>query len=113
MAVFKITLGTAVTWGAPTALGASKGTVLSCETKSTTKMADQMGDQGGLDSVVCYDQRDEVTVEILAGTAATLPAVGDSINIGGITSVLVTESSEKWANTSGKKFSISGFKSVA
>ena len=113
MAAFKITLGTAITWGAPAALGGSRGTVLSCETKSTTKMADQMSHEGGLDSVVCYDQREEITLEILAGVGATLPGVGASIAIGGVAAVLVTASSEKWSNTSGKKFSISGFKSVA
>jgi len=112
MPAFSIKLGTAITWGAPTALGASKGIVLSCEAKSTAKMHEQLDADGGLASAIYHDQREEVTVEILADPAAVQPDIGDSINIGGVTAVLVTEATTKWSTTEGKKFSISGFKSV-
>ena len=107
-----IKLGIEITWGAPDALGASKGIVVSCETKSTVKTKEMLDATGGLASMVFYDQREEVNVEILTTTTATIPTVGDELAIGGVTAVIATEVTEKWSTGDGKKLSITGFKST-
>lgn len=112
MASHLIKLGSTLTWGAPAALGASKGLVISCETKSTAKTKEQLDADGGLASMVFYDQREEVTVEILTDPAAVIPTVGDEVNIGGVTAVILTEVTEKWSTSDGKKLSLTGLKST-
>jgi hypothetical protein len=105
-------IDTDIVWGTQVALGAGKGIVISCEAKSTVKVADILDGEGALADAVFHDQREEVTVEILASQAATKPKPGTELDFGGVTAVIVTESSWKWASGEGKKLSITGLKSV-
>lgn len=108
-----IKLGQDIVWGTTGAGTSSLGKILSLDRKSTAKTHEQEDENGELYSLVVYDQREEVTVEILAKPAVTLPAIGAAVTIAGITDMLVMDASEKWATSQGKKISLTLMKSTA
>lgn len=109
----EIKLGTDIIWGSSTAGSLACGKILSCSSKSTAKKYEQMDEDDELYSLIFHDQREEITVEVLAKTAQAKPAPGSTLNIAGVTAAIVTESEEKWSAGDTKKFSISFLKSTA
>lgn len=110
-----IKLSDEVVWGASGAgSGASSyGKVITCNKKSTVKQHEEQDEDGEPFSLVLYDQREELTLEILAGKTAVQPALGATITIGGVTDVIITEAETIWKRGDTKKFQVSGWKSVA
>jgi hypothetical protein len=111
-----IKLGTDVVWGITSAEGGvltAQGKLLSVTRKSTAKQFEQEGEQGEVYSVVFYDQREEVTVEVLCKTTAVIPAPGSTLTVAGVTDLLVSDAEVKWQAGGTKKLSISAWKSVA
>ncbi len=108
-----IKFGQEIVWGTSSAGTLSHGKILSADSKSTAKKFEQEDEDGELYSMVIYDQREEVTVEVLANTTAVKPAIGDLLTIAGVTDMIVIDSSEKWATGQSKKFSISLMKPTA
>ena len=111
-----IKLGQDIVWGTTSAAGtgsAALGKIISIESKSTSKVHEQPDEDGELYSMVMFDQKEEITVEILAKPSVTKPAVGSTLTIAGVTDAIVMDSTEKWANQEGKKFSLTLMKSTA
>ena len=79
-----IKFGDDIIWGTSTAGTLSYGKILSCTSKSTAKKFEQEDENDELYSMVIHDQREEVDVEVLAGTEAAKPAIGDEVTIAGI-----------------------------
>lgn len=101
-----------IVFGTTVDLGEGNGIVLSCSAKYMVKEEEITDGEGALVSVVQYDERVEVDVEILMDKAATTPEVGDEVNIGAVPAVILTEVSENWASGSAKKLSMRGVKSL-
>lgn len=102
-----------VVWGSSSAGTTEIGQIISCNRKSTAKQHEEPDESGELHSLVIYDQREEVTVEILAGATAAPPAIGDTFNMGGVTALIVTEAEVVWKRGDTKKINITAWKSVA
>lgn len=92
-----------IVWGASTAGTSTLGVILSCSRKSTGEVFEQKNASGENHSVIFYDPKEELSVEVLAKTDATLPAQGAEVTIGGITAALVIDAEEVWSNTDAKK----------
>lgn len=111
-----IKLGTDVVWGISSTEGgtlASAGKLLSVDLKKTSKQFEQEGENGEVYSVIFYDQREEVTCEVVCKTAATIPSPGSNITVGGVTDLIVSDATVKWKAGDTKKLSITAWKSIA
>lgn len=109
----EIKLSTAVTWGSSGAGTVSAGKIISCNKKSTVKQHEDADEDGEVFSLVLYDQRQEVTLEILATNVSTEPAIGSTISAGGVVDLIVTEAETVWQRGNTKKFNVTAWKSVA
>lgn len=92
-----------IVWGATGAGSSSLGIILSCTRKKTSEIYEQKNAAGENHSVVFFDPKEELTVEILAAADATLPEPGDEVTIGGVTSALVIDAEKRWSNTDAQK----------
>lgn len=108
-----IKLATAITWGTTGAGTVSQGKILSCTKKNTAKSFEQPDEDGELYSLVLYDQRVEVSLEVLATATPSLPDVGDAIAVGGVADMIVTEAEIAWKVGDTVKLNITAIKSVA
>lgn len=108
-----IKLSTAITWGSTSAGTLTAGKILSCNKKSTVKQHEEADEDGEVHSLVLYDQREEVTLEVLATDTSTPPATGSVITVAGVTDLIVTEAEVVWQRGNTKKFNITAWKSVA
>ena len=110
-----IKLGQNIQWGTSGAGTVTQGKILSCDSSSQAKMFEQEDENGETYSVVFYDETAEVTLEILAAPAATIPAVGSELTaVGGVaTGLLVTKASTAWKTNTTVKFSVTAKKWVA
>jgi len=111
-----IKLGTDVVWGISSTEGGTlttAGKLLSVDRKTTAKQFEQEGETGEVYSVIFYDQREEVTCEVLCKIAATIPAPGGTITVGGVTDLIVSDVTVKWKAGDTKKLSITAWKSIA
>ena len=82
------------------------GKILSCTSKSGGKELEQEGDDGQTYSLILFDDREEISVEILAGASAVKPARGALVTIAGVTDALVIDSEVKWQSGQTKKISM-------
>jgi hypothetical protein len=102
-----IKYSTEIVWGASGAGSLSGvGVILSATRKQTSEVFEQKDANGENHSVVFYDPKEEITVEVLAAATATLPAIGSEATIAGVTACLVIDVEEKWSNTDSKKISL-------
>lgn len=111
-----IKLGTDVIWGISSTEGGTltaSGKLLSVDRKTTAKQFEQEGENGEVYSVIFYDQREEVTCEVLCKTAATIPQPGSTIDLAGVTGLFVSDATVKWKSGDTKKLSITAWKSIA
>lgn len=108
-----IKLANTITWGSSSAGTLTSGKILSCTRKTTAKQFEQPDEKGEVHTLVLYDQREEFSVEVLATDTSTPPALGSTIDIGGVTGVIVTEAETAWKQGDTKKFNITGWKSIA
>jgi hypothetical protein len=108
-----IKLSTAVTWGTVSAGTVSAGKILSCNRKTTAKQFEQLDENNEVHSLVLHDQREEVTLEVLATSTSTPPAIGSTITVAGVTDLIVTEAETVWKQGDTKKFNITAWKSIA
>ena len=114
MAVSTI-LGTDVVWGTS---GVTAGTgvstigkILSFDSKLVTKTSEQADENDELYSMIYYDPREEITLEILAKPATTKPVPGGTIVVNTLT-YYVKDSSEKWASNAAKKYSVAAWRKI-
>lgn len=99
-----IKYSTQIVWGASTAgTLASQGVIVSCSRKRTSEVFEQKNADGENHSVVFYDPKEEISVEVLAKPDATVPAPGDEVTVAGVTAALVIDAEEVWSNTDAKK----------
>lgn len=108
-----IKYSTDVTWGATGAGTLSYGKILSCTRKLTAKQFEQADEDGELYSLVLYDQREEISLEVLAKATQTKPAIGDVITIDSVTDIIITEAEIAWKQGDTVKYNITAWKSVA
>lgn len=108
-----IKFGQDVVWGTSEAGTLTHGKILSVTSKSTAKKFEQEDENGELYSMVIHDQREEVTVEVLAKPAAIKPAIGALLTVAGVTDMLVMDSEDKWSTGQTKKMSITLMKPTA
>ncbi len=111
-----IKLATDVIWGTSgVTLGTGISTVgklLSFDSKLITKNAEQGDESDELYAMIYYDNREEITLEILAKSAAAKPSPGDAITVNTLV-YYVKDSSEKWASNAAKKFSVTAWRKVS
>lgn len=92
-----------IAWGTTGAGTSTLGVILSTTSKGTSDVFEQKNAIGENHSVIFYDQKDEVTVEVLAKPDAVKPEPGAEVAIAGITAALVIDSEYVWSNTDAKK----------
>lgn len=99
-----IKYSTEIIWGASTAgTLPDVGVILSASRKRTSEVFEQKNANGENHSVVFYDPKEEITVEVLSKASATIPVPGDEVTIAGVTAALVIDAEEVWSNTDAKK----------
>jgi hypothetical protein len=107
-------LSTDVQWGTTGAGTLSAGKILSCTKKSTAKTFEQTDEDDELHSLLMYDQREEVSVEILAKAAgSTQPMPGDTATVAGVTDMIVMEGETVWKKGDTVKYNATLMKSTA
>lgn len=109
----EIKLATTVIWGTSAAGTLSSGKILSCNKKATVKQHEEMDEDNEIHSLILHDQRQEVTLEVLATAISTEPVIGTTISAGGVTDLIVTEAETVWARGATKKFNITAWKTIA
>lgn len=97
-----------ITWGAGT--GAALGKVQSASKKTGSDKIELLDENGEVFTVVYFNEKKECQFEAIALSAATLPAIGDTITIGGVSSCLVDSIEEKWDNKTAKMFTVTATK---
>lgn len=105
-----IKLGTDLVWGTKGTGGAGTSTlgkILSCSSKSGGKEFEQEDEDGQTYSLILYDDREEITLEVLAAAAAVKPARGSLATIAGVTDAIVIDSEVKWQAGQTKKIAVS------
>jgi hypothetical protein len=93
-----------IVWGT-TGAGtlASQGVILSASRKRTSEVFEQKNANGENHSVIFYDPKEEISVEVLAAPSATVPVPGDEVTVAGVTAALVLDAEEVWSNNDAKK----------
>ena len=99
--------GQEILWGTSSAGTVTQGKILSADRTRDSKVHEQEDENGETYSLVFYDPKDEVEIEVLAKPGATIPAPGDALTVGGVASLYVLRASEKWSSNNSKKISIS------
>jgi hypothetical protein len=98
--------GSTVEWGVPTAhLQADMGVVKSVKINKGGKEKEYPGEDGEAVAHVLYDAKDELTLEILAKTSATVPARG-SVLTHATVKYLVLSVALNWANEDAQSFTV-------
>lgn len=102
---------TTAVWGAANiGTTTSYGTVVRCAVTKRAKQKPRLSNVGETVGVTIYDQSDEVELDVECNDAATLPAVGDAIQVDGLSGVVVTQPQRLWDREDYKKFRIRGTK---
>lgn len=104
--------GSSVVWGstdAVTAPATSMGTVIAHDVDNDAKYEPVENNMGAVTGIVIYDTETVVKLTIVAGAAATLPAVGDTLTVGAI-SATVLKTASRAANKQTKKFEVTANK---
>lgn len=94
-----------IQWGAPD--GSTYGEIQSMTKRSSGDQHPFRDHEGAVKTVVVTDVHDEVEMEVLVKSGASLPAVGDQVTVNGISNLYVTGVSEQWSNEDAKKATIS------
>ena len=95
--------GSSVIWGV--AGTSTLGTVLSHDVDDSAQYEKVENQSGAVTGIVIYDTETVVKVSIVAVAAATRPAIGDTLTIGGVSGT-VLKSSLKAANKQCVKFEV-------
>jgi len=95
-----------IVWGTTTAGTLTQGIILSATRKKTSEVFEQKNAIGENHSVIFYDEKEELSCEVLADPAATLPEIGAEVTLAGVTAALVIDCEEKWSNNDAKKISL-------
>lgn len=99
-----IKYSTQIVWGASTAgTLTEQGVILSASRKRTSEVFEQKNASGENHSVVFYDPKEEISVEVLAKPDSTVPSPGDEVTVAGVTAALVIDAEEVWSNSDAKK----------
>lgn len=97
-----------IVWGAGTA--ASLGKVQSSTKKTGSDKVELLDENGEVFTVVYFNEKKECQFEAIFQSSVTLPAIGDTITIGGVATCLVDSIEEKWDNKNAKMFTITATK---
>lgn len=98
--------GVTVVWGVPDAhKQAGMGVVKSVRRGRKAKKKEYPDESGETAAVVLYDKSYPLTLEILAKTSATVPAVGDTLTHA-TEKYLIDEVTENWQNEDVQSISI-------
>lgn len=92
-----------IIWGTTGAGTSTMGVILSASRKKTSEVFEQKNAIGENHSVIFYDPKDEISVEVLAKPEATVPEPGAEVTIVGVTAALVLDAEEVWSNSDAKK----------
>lgn len=104
--------GSSVVWGtrdAITAPATSMGTLIQFDSDAEGKYEAVENDQGAVTGIVIYDTETTLKITVVATSTATLPAIGDTLTIGGV-SATVLKAATRAQNKSTKKFEIEAHK---
>lgn len=101
-----IQLGTDIVWGTATAGTLVSGKILSANAKSGGKEFEQEDENGETYAFIQFDDREDISVEVLAKTLGVKPARGDLLTVAGVTDAIVLDADEKWAAGQTKKFAV-------
>ena len=104
--------GSSVVWGSTesvTAPATSMGTVIAHDVDSDAKYEPVENNMGAVTGIVIYDTETVVKLTIVAEAAATLPAMGDTLTVGGV-SATVLKTASRAANKQTKKFEVTANK---
>ncbi len=93
-----------ITWGAGDA--GSLGKIQSGSRKLGGDKVELLDENGEVFTAVYFNDKNECEFEAIFLSSITLPARGDTINIGGLIGALVDDIEEKWANNNAKMFTI-------
>jgi hypothetical protein len=105
MAVTKILNGVTVEWGSAGAGTSALGIVRSASVKKASEKEQVPNNLGETVGLVLWDQRSDLSMEVIAVESVTQPAVGDAITIGGVAGK-VLDCELKWENKGLKGLSI-------
>lgn len=104
--------GASVVWGATDAITApatSMGTLTAFDTDADAKYEALENNQGAVTGLVIYDTETVLKLTIVAASAAVLPAMGDTLTIGGVSGT-VLKTARRAANKATVKFEVEAHK---
>lgn len=94
-----------ISWGAPDSN--TYGEIQSMTKRSTGDQHPFRDHEGAVKTVVVTDIHDEYEMEVLLKNGATLPKVGDTVEIDNNSSLYVTGVTKQWSNEDAQKVTIS------
>lgn len=103
---FTILNGSPVRWGTEES---ELGTLLDSNVEDSAQFEKIENNQGAVTGVVIYDIETAVTLEIVAASTATKPAIGDEVSLG-IVSAWVMKCAEKASSKGTTKWSVTANK---
>ena len=103
--------GSQATWGIETATDDTFATaeVQSMERNRSAEQEPLLDKQGETTGVAIYDEKDELTIEVVVTTGTIEPEIGGDLKIDGVQGI-VTGVDVKWENKSWKKLAVTGTK---
>ena len=104
--------GSSVVWGTSdgiTAPAASMGTLIAFDTDADAKFEPVESDQGAVTGIVIFDTETVLKITVVAASAAVLPAMGDTLTVGGVSGT-VLKTARRAQNKSTVKFEVEAHK---
>ena len=99
--------GSTVVWGTGgvSAAASGYGVCLSANRALSTEKEEIPDENGNAQGVVYYNEKEELTIEALCKTNVTMPAIGDTISVDGV-SGYVESAEKKWEHKGTMKISV-------
>ena len=104
--------GSSIVWGSRdsvTAPATSMGTVIAFDTDVAAQFEKIENEQGAVTGIVIYDTETTLKLTVVASSTATLPAMGDTLTVGGV-SATVLKCGRKAGNKATVKFEVEATK---
>lgn len=103
--------GSSVVWGTRDAIAAptGMGTLIAFDTDAEAKFEPVESEQGAVTGIVIYDTETTLKLTVVAASAGTLPAMGDTLTIGGVSGT-VLKTARRAQNKSTVKFEVEAHK---
>ena len=104
--------GSSVVWGSQSAVTApatSMGTVIAHDVDADAKFEPVENNQGAVTGIVIYDTETVVKLTVVATSTAALPAMGDTLTVGGV-SATTLKTAMRAQNKATTKFEVTAHK---